>query len=85
MTFKEQDNDTVFVNWRGFFAAPDLPKDQLAAYQAALEQIYATEAWEEVSARNSWVNIHNSGDDFRAFLEQQEQALGDLMRQSGFL
>lgn len=32
MTFREQGNDTVFVNWRGFFAAPDLPEDQLAAW-----------------------------------------------------
>ena len=31
MTMKEQGIDTSFVNWRGFFAAPGLPADQLAA------------------------------------------------------
>lgn len=84
-TMKEQGLDTTFVNWRGFFAAPGLPEDKLAAYQDALAKMYDTPEWEEVRARNGWVNIHNSGDDFRAFLENQEQAIGDLMKKLGFL
>ncbi|AHC99691.1 tripartite tricarboxylate transporter substrate binding protein [Leisingera methylohalidivorans] len=84
-TMKEQGLDTAFVNWRGFFAAPGLPEDRLTAYQAALAKMYATPEWEEVRARNGWVNIHNSGEDFRSFLEAQEQVIGDLMKQLGFL
>ncbi|WP_027245538.1 tripartite tricarboxylate transporter substrate binding protein [Leisingera daeponensis] len=84
-TMKEQGLDTTFVNWRGFFGAPGLPEDKLAAYQDALAKMYDTPEWEEVRARNGWVNIHNSGDDFRAFLENQEQAIGDLMKKLGFL
>jgi len=84
-TFMEQGIDTEFVNWRGFFAAPGLPEETLDAYQTALEQMYETEAWEEVRARNGWVNIHNSGEEFRAFLEGQEKEIGDLMRTLGFL
>jgi len=85
MTMKEQDIDVSFVNWRGFFAAPNLPDDKLAQYQDALAKMYDTAEWEEVRARNGWVNIHNSGDDFRAFLEAQEAAMGDLMKKLGFL
>ncbi|MEL7347533.1 MAG: tripartite tricarboxylate transporter substrate binding protein, partial [Pseudomonadota bacterium] len=81
----EQGIDTTFVNWRGFFAAPGLPEDQLTAYQAVLADMYETEAWEEVRARNGWVNIHNSGGDFRTFLEAQEKQIGDLMKKLGFL
>ncbi len=84
-TMKEQGIDTKFVNWRGFFGAPDLPAEQLAQYQKALSEMYATPEWEEVRARNGWVNIHNSGDDFKAFLEEQEQVIGDLMKKLGFL
>ncbi|MEP3279535.1 MAG: tripartite tricarboxylate transporter substrate-binding protein [Stappiaceae bacterium] len=84
-TMKEQGIDTEFVNWRGFFASPNLPDDKLAAYQDALAKMYETEAWEEVRARNGWVNIHNSGDDFRVFLEGQEKTIGDLMKKLGFL
>ncbi len=84
-TMKEQGNDTAFVNWRGFFAAPGLPEADLAAYQDAITKMYDTPEWEEVRARNGWVNIHNNGDDFRAFLEEQETVIGDLMRKLGFL
>ncbi|MTI44739.1 putative tricarboxylic transport membrane protein [Roseibium hamelinense] len=84
-TMKEQGIDTTFVNWRGFFAAPGLPEEQLIAYQTALTKMYDTPEWEEVRARNGWVNIHNNGDDFRAFLENQEQVIGDLMKKLGFL
>lgn len=84
-TMMEQGIDTSFVNWRGFFGAPGMPEDQVAAYQAALAAMYETEEWEEVRARNGWVNIHNSGDDFRAFLEEQEEVIGTLMRTLGFL
>ena len=84
-TMKEQGIDTYFVNWRGFFAAPGLPKDKLEAYQAAIAAMYDTPEWEDVRARNGWVNIHNSGDDFLTFLEGQEQAIGDLMKKLGFL
>jgi len=85
MTMTEQGIDTTFVNWRGFFAAPGLPADKLAMYQDALAKMYDTPEWEEVRARNGWVNIHNSGDDFKAFLEGQEKVIGDLMKKLGFL
>lgn len=84
-TMKEQGIDTTFVNWRGFFAAPGLPADKLAMYQDAIAKMYDTPQWEEVRARNGWVNIHNPGDKFKAFLENQEKVIGDLMKKLGFL
>lgn len=84
-TMVEQGNDTTFVNWRGFFGAPGLPADKLAMYQDAIAKVYETAEWEDVRSRNGWVNIHNPGDEFRTFLENQEQVIGDLMRKLGFL
>lgn len=85
MTLKEQGIDAEFVNWRGFFAAPGVPDDKLNAYRDVLAKMYDTPEWEEVRARNGWVNIHNSGDDFVAFLEAQEKVISDLMKKLGFL
>ena len=84
-TMIEQGIDTTFVNWRGFFAAPSLSDEQVGKMQAAIAAMYDTPEWEEVRARNGWVNIYNNGDDFRAFLEAQETEIGDLMRTLGFL
>jgi putative tricarboxylic transport membrane protein len=84
-TLKEQGIDVSFVNWRGFFAAPGLPDNQANAYRAAIAKMYDTPEWEAVRARNGWVNIHNSGKDFTAFLENQETVIKDLMVKLGFL
>ena len=84
-TMKEQGINTSFVNWRGFFAAPGLPKDKLEAYQSAIAAMYKTPEWEAVRSRNGWENIHNPGDKFRVFLEQQEKEMSDLMKKLGFL
>ncbi|WP_299962250.1 tripartite tricarboxylate transporter substrate-binding protein [uncultured Roseobacter sp.] len=84
-TMKEQGIDTTFVNWRGFFGAPGMPEEKVAQFQQAIEKMYDTPEWEEVRARNGWVNIHNPGDEFLSFLEAQEKAIGDLMTKLGFL
>ena len=74
-----------FVNWRGFFAAPGISGAQADAYRQAFAEMYETEAWVEVRDRNGWVDIFNGGEDFTAFLEAQEEQIGDLMRELGFL
>ncbi|MEP0942978.1 MAG: tripartite tricarboxylate transporter substrate-binding protein [Rhizobiaceae bacterium] len=76
---------TSFVNWRGFFAAPGLSDDKKAAYIAALEKMYATPEWATVRDRNGWVDIFNADADFVTFLESQEEQIGGLMRELGFL
>ena len=84
-TMQEQGIDTYFVNWRGFFAAPGLPKDKLVAYQKAIDKMYGTDEWEAVRSRNGWENIHNPGAKFMSFLEQQEKEISGLMKKLGFL
>ncbi len=76
---------TSFVNWRGFFAAPGLPADKKAAYIQALEKMYDTPEWQAVRDRNGWVDIFNADADFVNFLESQEEQIGNLMRELGFL
>lgn len=84
-TVKELGYDVTFANWRGFFGIPGLSKDKAEAYQAVLEKMYDTPEWEEIRKQRGWQNLYNAGDDFYAFLEGQEKAIGDIMRQLGFL
>ncbi len=84
-TLMEQGYDVEFVNWRGFFAAPGLPAATADKYRAAIAKMYATPEWEVVRARNGWVNIHNPGNEFVSFLENQEKVIKDLMTKLGFL
>jgi len=84
-TLKEQGYDAEFVNWRGFFAAPGLPKAKAEAYRKALADMYSTPEWEAVRARNGWVNIFNPGSEFVSFLENQEREIKNMMIKLGFL
>ena len=84
-TLREQGVDATFVNWRGFFGAPGLPEDKAALYRQAIAAMYGTPEWEAVRDRNGWVDIHNSGEDFTAFLENQEKVVKELMLKLGFL
>lgn len=78
-------NDTVFANWRGFFAAPGASKAKVAQWNAAFEAMYKTPEWEAVRSRNGWVNVYKNSADFYTFLEGQEKQIGSLMKELGFL
>jgi len=85
-SLKEQGYDVEFANWRGFFAAPGTTATQVADYNEVLSQMYDTSEWETVRSRNGWVNNYVAGpDDFYRFLEQQEEVIGALLQQLGFL
>lgn len=84
-TLKELGYDASFVNWRGFFAAPGISDSQKNEFIDSLEKMYQTDEWEAVRARNGWVESFKPGTQFVSFLEQQEQEIGNLMRELGFL
>ena len=84
-TLKELGMEVTFVNWRGFFGAPGLPEATAKAYATMFEEMYTTAEWEDVRARNGWVNIYKPRAEFVSFLEDQEKVVGDLMRELGFL
>ena len=83
-TLKELGYDTSFVNWRGFFGAPNLSEDRKAEFVQTLEQMYDTAEWKEVRARYGWSEIFKPDQKFVAFLSNQEE-VGLLMRELGFL
>ena len=74
-----------FANWRGFFAAPGLPEQRYADMTETLTRTIETPEFEAVRARNGWTLLHHRRGEFYAFLERQEQEIGSLMRQLGFL
>lgn len=84
-TCTEAGADAIFINWRGFFAAPGLPDDRRELYISALRRMLDTPEWEAVRTRNGWVELFKPGDDFRSFLLIQEKQIGELMQILGFL
>lgn len=44
-----------------------------------------TDAWATVRDRNGWIDIYNAGDDFTAYLQNQEADMQQLMQSMGFI
>jgi putative tricarboxylic transport membrane protein len=78
-TLAELGVDAEFVNWRGFFAPPGTSREEVEAWVELLRAMLATPEWEEVRRRNGWVEIFHPGDEFAAFLTEQEGELAALM------
>ncbi len=84
-TLKELGYEAVFANWRGFFGPPGLSQEQQQQYFTMFEGMYKTSEWASVRDRYGWVELYSPGSQFSTFLEQQEQEIGNLMRELGFL
>jgi putative tricarboxylic transport membrane protein len=84
-TLAEQGVPAVFSNWRGFFAAPGTPNEQLLEFERVLTDLYETEEWETVRENRGWTNFFVAGEDFVAFLDQQELEMSGLLRELGLL
>lgn len=84
-TIKSLGYDMTFTNWRGFFAAPDTPKAKVDEYVAKFAALIKTPEWEQVRARNGWINLFEPQAEFIKSLEAQEQQLKATMLQLGFI
>ncbi len=71
----------MFVNWRGFFAAPALSAQQAAAYRELLAELRQSVAWQQVRQRHGWVDLYRAGADFERLLNEQEATLRTLMHE----
>lgn len=84
-TLVEQEVDAVFINWRGFFAAPNTPEAKLEDYALLFKQLYKLPEWHKIRDARGWTDNYIADQDFADFLQQQEQQLGTLMTELGLL
>ena len=84
-TVKESGIDVTFANWRGFFGAPGLPEAKAQAYRDLLKKMYDTPEWVDIRNKRGWQDLYKPGAEFTAFLEDQEKAIGGMMRELGFI
>ncbi|WP_404383822.1 Bug family tripartite tricarboxylate transporter substrate binding protein [Caenispirillum salinarum] len=84
-TFKESGADIDFANWRGVFGAPGISDERKQAFATKVENMMETETWEEIRAKNGWQNLYLPPAEFTEFLAKQEEEMGELMREMGFL
>ena len=84
-TLQESDIDLVFKNWRGVFAPPgisDERRDELIAY---LEEMHDSAGWQQALEDNGWIDAFTTGDEFTAYLEEQDARVEDTLKEMDLL
>jgi putative tricarboxylic transport membrane protein len=71
-TITDAGYDVVLANWRGVFAAPQLADDQRTAVVEAVTAMHDSAEWQEALAANGWEDFFQTGDEFAAFLADEQ-------------
>jgi putative tricarboxylic transport membrane protein len=81
-TVKEEGVDMVFMNWRGFFGPPHMPKEALAYWQQKFGEMSKTDTWKELRARYNWNDAYLA-DGFPEFLAENTALMEKLLKGVG--
>ena len=71
------------TNWRGFVAAPGIDDDDRAELIAIVEEMVVTPEWQAAVERNRWKENLLTGDDFTAFIDEEQQSISTLLEELG--
>lgn len=81
----EQGVNATYVIWRGFYAAPGIPKEAADFWVTTLGKMVKTEAWGKTLQANNWFEYFVGGADYAQFLNEDLEAGQALLKELGFL
>lgn len=80
---KAQGVDVELVNWRAVFAAPDISDEDKARLSAAFEEMVNSDQWKEILAARGWSDHYMPADEFTAFLAEETEQVGSILKALG--
>ena len=84
-TCKELGINGVFKNWRGLFANPQVPEYVTITWTQTLQKMVETDGWKNALKRNGWDSNFLVGEEFKAFLKQQDEESRAILQEIGML
>lgn len=82
-TLREEGVDVELVNWRGVFARPGLSEEDMQRLSDAFAAMVESEEWQQLLEARGWTDFYMPADEFAAFLDTEEQRVGDILRSLG--
>jgi putative tricarboxylic transport membrane protein len=82
-TLTDSGIDVVFANWRGIIAPPDITEDEKNNLISTFTRLDQTPEWQAELTKNGWTDAIIPGDEFGAFLAQQDQIVEATLQQLG--
>ena len=74
-----------FVNWRGFFTAPNVSRERAEELSNLLKQMTLTDEWRQTRDRYGWVSLFRPGVQFQRLLDKQASELSILLADLGLI
>jgi putative tricarboxylic transport membrane protein len=84
-TLTEEGVDLVFINWRGVLAPPELSAERTAELIGYFEEMHETDEWQQIVADNGWTDDFRTGEEFGAFIEEQDERVSSTLEDLGLL
>jgi putative tricarboxylic transport membrane protein len=84
-TLTEQGYDIVLPNWRGVVAPPDITAEDQEAIIAMIEDMRDSPQWERALEQNGWSDFFKTGDEFAAFIEEEDERSAQILEDLGLV
>lgn len=84
-TLMEQGVDVELANWRGVVAPPEISDEERDALIDTVDQMVATDEWQETLERFNWTGLYMAGDEFEAYLENEQERVTEVLRDIGLV
>ena len=84
-TLKEQGINLEITNWRSVVAPPGITPDQRKALIDAVDKMAKSKEWAEILKQKGWDDAYLSGDQFAAFLKQEQARVTEVLKSVGLI
>jgi len=84
-TAKEQGVNTNYILWRGFYAPPELTRDQVEYWRATMGKMVKTPSWKKLAADSGWFELFVTGEEFNKFLDADLAFASALLKELGLV
>lgn len=82
-TLIDQGIDVALPNWRGLVAPPGITDEQRSELIDIVEEMAETPEWQDALDRNKWVDALLTGDEFAAFISEDQARVDAVIEELG--
>ncbi len=82
-TLKEAGVNLDFTNWRGIVAAPGITEEDKSKFIGLLDKMHESPEWKAALTQNGWTDAYQSGEQFTAFLQSENDRVRQVLAELG--
>lgn len=84
-TLTEAGLDVELSNWRGVVGPPNLSEEATQRLTQLVDDLHESAAWKETVETNGWTDTYLSGEEFQAFLDEEQERVRGVLEDVGLV